>query len=235
MDGRPYRPATLPNPYKCIGFGGGCQSIGSPLDRASEYTESLTKNHPSPPLPCVMPQVKIITMRRDKSSQIDAQASRTSLAASMLIQHNEHSLMRQRLSSPGIDPGVEWASLLSGRVGSPVRPFARLSMWAGNTRKQYENYDSSLCLALCSIIGLVIKKHNYHHVKGPALCYAIVLPGRKSAFRAGFRPDSNLENIQISPPAGQRPTGGSILRLCPLESGRDPTRKLDFRPGSTIG
>ena len=29
------------------------------------------------------------------------------------------------------------------------------------------------------------------------LCYAIVLPGRKSVFRAGFRPDSSRESIKI--------------------------------------
>ncbi len=35
-----------------------------------------------------------------------------------------------------------------------------------------------------------------HHVS-VTLCYAIVLPGRKSGFRAGFRPDSTRENIKI--------------------------------------
>ena len=35
------------------------------------------------------------------------------------------------------------------------------------------------------------------------LCYAIVLPGRKSGFRAGFRPDSSRESIKIGPPAGR--------------------------------
>jgi hypothetical protein len=35
------------------------------------------------------------------------------------------------------------------------------------------------------------------------LCYAIVLPGRKSAFRAGFWPDCYRENTEIGPPAGR--------------------------------
>ena len=66
------------------------------------------------------------------------------------------------------------------------------------------------------------------------VCYAIVLPGRKSGFRAGFRLDSNRESIKIGPPAGRRPAGKPISRLSRLESGRNPARKLDFRPGSTI-
>ena len=80
-----------------------------------------------------------------------------------------------------------------------------------------------------------------HGFRGPALgrfehtlCYAIVLPGRKSGFRAGFRPDSIRESIEISPSAGRRPAGGLILMLSRLESGRNPARKPDFRPGSTI-
>ncbi len=37
------------------------------------------------------------------------------------------------------------------------------------------------------------------------LCYTIVLPGRKSVFRAGFRTDSSGERLKIGPPAGRRP------------------------------
>ncbi len=36
------------------------------------------------------------------------------------------------------------------------------------------------------------------------LCYAIVLPGRKTGFRAGFRPDYCRERLKICPPAGRR-------------------------------
>ncbi len=44
--------------------------------------------------------------------------------------------------------------------------------------------------------------------KVPTLCYAMVLPGRKSAFRAGFWPDCYLERTEIGPPAGRRLAGG---------------------------
>ncbi len=40
---------------------------------------------------------------------------------------------------------------------------------------------------------------------------AIVLRGRKSGFRAGFRPDSNRESLKIGPPAGRKPAGGPNL------------------------
>ncbi len=53
------------------------------------------------------------------------------------------------------------------------------------------------------------------------LCYAMVLPGRKSGFRAAFRPDSSRET------AGLRPAGGPILRFSRLESG-------EIRRGSPI-
>jgi hypothetical protein len=43
------------------------------------------------------------------------------------------------------------------------------------------------------------------------LCYAIVLPARKSALRAGFCPDCYRESTEIGPPAGPRPAGGQIL------------------------
>ena len=39
------------------------------------------------------------------------------------------------------------------------------------------------------------------------LCFAIVPPGRKSVFRAGFRPDSDRENLKIGTPAGRRAAG----------------------------
>jgi hypothetical protein len=64
----------------------------------------------------------------------------------------------------------------------------------------------------------------YYSGGGITLCYAIVLPGRSSGFRAGVRPDSFRD-------AG-RPAGGPISRCSRLE--RNPARKLDFRPGSTI-
>ncbi len=59
-------------------------------------------------------------------------------------------------------------------------------------------------------------------IKYGTLCYAIVLPGRQSAFRAGFWPDCYRESIEIGPPAGRR------------QSGQNPARKADLQPGSTI-
>ncbi len=52
--------------------------------------------------------------------------------------------------------------------------------------------------------------------------------------RSGFRLDSDRENLKIGPPACLRPAGGPILRLPWVESGRNPARKNDFRPGNTI-
>ncbi len=66
------------------------------------------------------------------------------------------------------------------------------------------------------------------------LGYAIVLPGRKSSYRAGFRPDHSRETFKIGPPTGPRPAGGPIVRFSRLESGRNPVRKIDFRPRSSI-
>ena len=68
------------------------------------------------------------------------------------------------------------------------------------------------------------------------LCYAIVLPGRKSAVRAGFRPDSNRASettrstFKTEDPSRGR-TDWPILMVSQIESDRNPTRKSDFRPG----
>ncbi len=45
------------------------------------------------------------------------------------------------------------------------------------------------------------------------LCYAIMLPGRKSAFQAGFWPECYRESIEIGPPASRRAAGGPISVL----------------------
>ncbi len=37
---------------------------------------------------------------------------------------------------------------------------------------------------------------------GNHLAYVMQLPGRKSGFRAGFRPDSSRESLKLGPPAG---------------------------------
>ena len=73
-------------------------------------------------------------------------------------------------------------------------------------------------------------------------------------FRAGFRPESNRENINIGTPAGLRPAGGSDFEVLPTpgfraglrpagdlisvffrkQSGQNPARMADLQPGSTI-
>ncbi len=63
---------------------------------------------------------------------------------------------------------------------------------------------------------------------------AIMLPGQKSAFRAGFWPDCSRENIEIDFLAGLRPAGGPISVLFRQQSSQNPARKADLRPGSTI-
>ena len=57
------------------------------------------------------------------------------------------------------------------------------------------------------------------------LCYAIVLPGRKSAFRAGFWPDCFRESTEIGPgrpKAGRRADFGAFpgSRLAKIRPGR---------------
>jgi hypothetical protein len=63
---------------------------------------------------------------------------------------------------------------------------------------------------------------------------AIVLPGQKSAFRAGCRPDCCREVTEIGPPASRRPAGGRISVISRGQSGQNPGRQADFRPGSNI-
>ncbi len=48
---------------------------------------------------------------------------------------------------------------------------------------------------------------------GVTLCYAMVLPGRKSGSRAGCRQDSSRESLKFELPAGRGPAGGPILRF----------------------
>ncbi len=66
------------------------------------------------------------------------------------------------------------------------------------------------------------------------LCYAIVLPGRKSGFRAGFRPDYIRESLKIGPPAGRRPVGGLPGRkssIFVVQTASSPSAKLGGKGG----
>ena len=64
-----------------------------------------------------------------------------------------------------------------------------------------------------SITGfLLISTWSCMQLQGCTLCFAMVLPGRKSGFRVGFLQDSNRESLTIGHPAGLRPDVGPILR-----------------------
>ncbi len=59
------------------------------------------------------------------------------------------------------------------------------------------------------------------------LRYAIMFPGRKSAFRVGFWPVGYLERSEIGPPAGLLPAGGFCFVCFP---GSSPARIWLARP-----
>ncbi len=84
--------------------------------------------------------------------------------------------------------------------------------------------------------GIKLAANNETPGRTTTLCYTIVLQGWKPGFRAEFHPYDVQESLQMGIPAGRaegRPAG-LILRLSRLGSGRNPARKPDFRPGSTI-
>ncbi len=107
-------------------------------------------------------------------------------------------------------------------------PFSRSpTSWHRSTRPmpcECEWLGWRKSISTCGRLTVIIRMQ-----QGRPLFYAIVLPGQKSVFRAGCRPDSIREGLQIGPSAG-----GPILMFSRLESGRNPTRKPDFRPGATI-
>ena len=69
------------------------------------------------------------------------------------------------------------------------------------------------------------------HVGGTCatLFYAILVPGRKSAFRAGFWPDCYRESTEIGPPASLRPAFGRPEGRFRCFPGCSPAK---IRPGS---
>ncbi len=66
------------------------------------------------------------------------------------------------------------------------------------------------------------------------LCYAIVHPGWKSAFRAGFWPDCHRATPEIGPPAGLRLAGAPVSVLSRWQCGPNPAPNADLRPVSII-
>ncbi len=67
------------------------------------------------------------------------------------------------------------------------------------------------------------------------LCYAIVRPGRKSGFRAGFRPDSGRESLRICPLAGGPKAGRmAALHAFPIRIRPKSCPEARFPAGSAI-
>ncbi len=78
---------------------------------------------------------------------------------------------------------------------------------------------------LCDLRGATNARAVLEESIAPTLCYAIVLPGRKSACRAGFLPDCYRENTKTA----LRPADVVSSRY---QSGQNLVRNADFRPGS---
>ena len=94
-------------------------------------------------------------------------------------------------------------------VGHPGPP------GAGQTSKTHPNKSGQTAFRytfeFLFVSASEIEAENYMFYG--ALCYALVFPGRKSAFRAGFWPDCYRASTEIGPPAGLRPAGGPISVL----------------------
>ena len=67
------------------------------------------------------------------------------------------------------------------------------------------------------------------------LCYAIVIPGRRAAFRAGFWPDGYRESTETYPPAGRRAEFGALPVAVRLESVPKPKELAFARFGDRPG
>ncbi len=65
------------------------------------------------------------------------------------------------------------------------------------------------------------------HAGWTTLCYALVLPGRKSAFRAGFWPDCYRENTEIHLIPGSSPA--KILPGRPISGSKALLHNLEYR------
>ena len=119
---------------------------------------------------------------------------------------------RIEVSDEGRSHGVQQLNI--HRTNSSPKP-----RWAQSRQATVQPLQAASCSIKClvSSAGLL----NTH-----ILCYAILLPGRKPVFQAGFRPDSDRESFEI----GQRAHSEAFR----LESDRKSARKSDFRPESTI-
>jgi hypothetical protein len=98
-----------------------------------------------------------------------------------------------------------FTSLLQNHLPRDSRRYSVIIRWVGSTDHRPT-----------SVREIVVARDS-------TLGYAIMLPGRKSGFRAGFRPDSDRENLKIGP-AGRR----ADVEAFPIQPGRP------IRHGSTI-
>ncbi len=101
---------------------------------------------------------------------------------------NSHSLLAGNASSTLAKPNVFEIAILKPLVEAEFHCGESWRPWYGQLK-----YFTVARPTVCADEGV-----------GRPLCYAIIRPGRKSGFRAGFRPDSARESIEIGPPAGQR-------------------------------
>jgi hypothetical protein len=75
-----------------------------------------------------------------------------------------------------------------------------------------------ICMYMCACVSVCMYVCIYTHIftlilEDLSSCYAIVPPGRKSSFRAGFRPDSNPGN-QAGGWGAAAPWGGKPIHMC---------------------
>ncbi len=82
------------------------------------------------------------------------------------------------------------------------------------------HYDNISIVPTSTFNSAILATIRAFHVLCSTLRYAIVLPGQKSGFRAGFRPDANRESIKIAPPAAE----ACPIRIRPKSGLEDPFR-----------
>ena len=120
---------------------------------------------------------------------------------------------RIEVSDEGRSHGVQQLNI--HRTKSSPKP-----RWAQSRQANVQPLQAASCSIKClvSSAGLL----NTH-----ILCYAILLPGRKPVFRAGFRPDSDRESLTIGPPAGRRDLEVIPIKIRPKPNpeARFPARK----------
>ncbi len=127
-----------------------------------------------------------------------------------------------------------WVGFRPG-LGPGTCPTAPVLKTPQNQRTLAREIDAKAPRKLTSKIwpAVQVSKNQFNVTQSP-LCYAIVLPGRKSAFRAGIWPDCYRGSTEIGRPAGRPPAGGPISVFSRQQSSQNPAQKADIRPGSIV-